>query len=102
MQRPSHTAIGHPRGRGPDGYGGGRGRGTGHRGRPRRTRRGNGFFRGREGEGRWPSWKGAVSTVDRLDHGPFRKGSAFHWTMPVPPNPVTPATRLEITSTVEQ
>ncbi|EDY52876.1 Shy6 [Streptomyces clavuligerus] len=51
---------------------------------------------------RWPSWKGAVSTVDRLDHGPFRKGSAFHWTMPVPPNPVTPATRLEITSTVEQ
>lgn len=52
VQRPSHTAIGHPRGRGPDGYGGGRGRGTGHRGRPRRTRRGNGFFRGREGEGR--------------------------------------------------
>ncbi|QDY75753.1 SRPBCC family protein [Streptomyces qinzhouensis] len=50
----------------------------------------------------WPLWKGSVDSAERLDHGPFRKGSAFRWTMPVPPNPVTPATRLEITSTVEQ
>ncbi|GLF95073.1 SRPBCC family protein [Streptomyces yaizuensis] len=51
---------------------------------------------------RWPAWQAPVTTVDRLDHGPFRKGSAFRWTTPVPPNPVTPATDLEITSTVEQ
>ncbi|MFF7725579.1 SRPBCC family protein [Streptomyces sp. NPDC008001] len=51
---------------------------------------------------RWPSWRGAATTADRLDHGPFRKGSAFRWTTPVPPNPTTPATSLEITSTVEQ
>ncbi|MER5770258.1 SRPBCC family protein [Streptomyces sp. NPDC001985] len=51
---------------------------------------------------RWPAWKAAVTGADRLDHGPFRTGSAFRWTMPVPPNPVTPATSLEITSTVEQ
>ncbi|WP_190021498.1 SRPBCC family protein [Streptomyces hiroshimensis] len=51
---------------------------------------------------RWPSWHGAVTTAERLDHGPFRKGSVFRWTSPVPPNPTTPATRLDITSTVEQ
>ncbi|MFG2495633.1 SRPBCC family protein [Streptomyces caniferus] len=51
---------------------------------------------------RWPSWQAAVTTTERLDHGPLRKGSAFRWTTPVPPNPTTPATSLEITSTVEQ
>ncbi|WP_275461115.1 SRPBCC family protein [Streptomyces noursei] len=51
---------------------------------------------------RWPSWQASVATAERLDRGPFRSGSAFRWTMPVPPNPSTPATRLEITSTVEQ
>ncbi|WP_424863626.1 SRPBCC family protein [Streptomyces sp. MMS24-I29] len=51
---------------------------------------------------RWPSWQDSVETVGRLDHGPFRKGSAFRWTTLVPPNPATPATELEITSTVEQ
>ncbi|MFI1972207.1 SRPBCC family protein [Streptomyces cinnamoneus] len=51
---------------------------------------------------RWPSWQGAVTAVERLDHGPFRKGSAFRWTTPVPPNPTTPATSLENTSTVRQ
>lgn len=51
---------------------------------------------------RWPSWQASVATAERLDHGPFRSGSAFRWTMPVPPNPSTPAIRLEITSTVEQ
>ncbi|MFE4018352.1 SRPBCC family protein [Streptomyces sp. NPDC059101] len=51
---------------------------------------------------RWPAWQASVESVERLDHGPFRTGSAFRWTMPVPPNPSTPATRLEITSTVEQ
>ncbi|MET9295973.1 SRPBCC family protein [Streptomyces sp. NPDC003077] len=51
---------------------------------------------------RWPSWQAGVTTMDRLDDGPFRKGSAFRWTTPVPPNPSTPATSLEITSTVEQ
>ncbi|MFG2651650.1 SRPBCC family protein [Streptomyces sp. NPDC048436] len=51
---------------------------------------------------RWPSWQAHVETMERLDHGPFRKGSAFRWTTPVPPNPATPATTLDITSTVEQ
>ncbi|MFD4935473.1 SRPBCC family protein [Streptomyces virginiae] len=51
-------------------------------------------------EGR-PSWQAPVTTAERLDPGPLRRGSAFRWTTPVPPNP-TPATSLEITSTVEQ
>ncbi|MGW6020428.1 SRPBCC family protein [Streptomyces sp. NPDC055099] len=50
----------------------------------------------------WPSWQTPVTSVDRLDHGPLRKGSAFRWTTPIPPNPATPATSLDITSTVEQ
>ncbi|MFD8985273.1 SRPBCC family protein [Streptomyces sp. NPDC059564] len=50
---------------------------------------------------RWPSWQAPVTTAERLDRGPLRQGSAFRWTTPVPPNP-TPATSLEITSTVEQ
>ncbi|MFF1909011.1 SRPBCC family protein [Kitasatospora sp. NPDC058218] len=51
---------------------------------------------------RWPSWQTPVDSAKRLDHGPFRKGSAFRWTTPIPPNPATPATSLEITSTVRQ
>ncbi|MGW5735141.1 MULTISPECIES: SRPBCC family protein [Streptomyces] len=51
---------------------------------------------------RWPSWQSPVTSVERLDHGPFREGSAFRWTTPIPPNPATPATSLDITSTVEQ
>ncbi|MGW2512205.1 SRPBCC family protein [Streptomyces scopuliridis] len=51
---------------------------------------------------RWPSWQAPVKTIERLDHGPFRKGSAFRWTTPIPPNPSTPATGLDITSTVKQ
>ncbi|MEU9607219.1 SRPBCC family protein [Streptomyces sp. NPDC048057] len=51
---------------------------------------------------RWPSWQQHVTSMDRLDDGPFRKGTAFRWTTPVPPNPVTPAPSLDITSTVEQ
>ncbi|MFE4534609.1 SRPBCC family protein [Streptomyces scopuliridis] len=51
---------------------------------------------------RWPSWQAPVQTMERLDHGPFRQGSAFRWTTPVSPNPATPATSLDITSTVEQ
>ncbi|MFF4317711.1 SRPBCC family protein [Streptomyces sp. NPDC001568] len=50
---------------------------------------------------RWPSWQAPVTSAERLDHGPLRRGSAFRWTTPLPPNP-TPATRLDITSTVEQ
>ncbi|WP_369780444.1 SRPBCC family protein [Streptomyces sp. R33] len=50
---------------------------------------------------RWPSWQTPVTTVERLDHGPLHQGSTFRWTMPLPANP-TPATSLEITSTVEQ
>ncbi|OKI06244.1 polyketide cyclase /reductase [Streptomyces sp. CB02923] len=50
---------------------------------------------------RWPSWQSPVTASERLDHGPLRRGSAFRWTTPVPPNP-TPATSLDITSTVEQ
>ncbi|MEV7460775.1 SRPBCC family protein [Streptomyces rubiginosohelvolus] len=51
---------------------------------------------------RWPDWQTHVMSMDRLDHGPFRPGSAFRWTTPVPPNPATPATSLDITSTVRQ
>ncbi|MGI5447789.1 SRPBCC family protein [Streptomyces sp. CA-243310] len=51
---------------------------------------------------RRPHWQTPVETSQRLDRGPFRRGSAFRWTVPVPPNPSTPATRLEITSTVRQ
>ncbi|MGW3008657.1 SRPBCC family protein [Streptomyces sp. NPDC001219] len=51
---------------------------------------------------RWPSWQSPVETVKRLDQGPFRRGSAFRWTTPIPPNPSTPATSLDITSTVQQ
>ncbi|MFF9575692.1 SRPBCC family protein [Streptomyces rubiginosohelvolus] len=51
---------------------------------------------------RWPSWQTHVTSVDRLDHGPFRPGAAFRWTTPIPPNPATPATSLDITSTVRQ
>lgn len=51
---------------------------------------------------RWPSWQDAVSTSERLDHGPLRPGSAFRWTTPVPATPVTPPTTLNITSTVRQ
>ncbi|MCX4986272.1 SRPBCC family protein [Streptomyces sp. NBC_00572] len=51
---------------------------------------------------RWPSWQAPVESVERLDHGPLRRGSAFRWTMPIPPIPSIPATSLEITSTVRQ
>ncbi|MFI7326238.1 SRPBCC family protein [Streptomyces rubiginosohelvolus] len=51
---------------------------------------------------RWPSWQTQVTSMDRLTHGPFRPGSAFRWTTPIPPNPATPATSLDITSTVRQ
>ncbi|MFF2077898.1 SRPBCC family protein [Kitasatospora sp. NPDC058162] len=51
---------------------------------------------------RWPSWQHAVSGAERLDHGPLRAGSAFHWTTPLPPNPATTAPALSVTSTVRQ
>ncbi|MFF2660672.1 SRPBCC family protein [Kitasatospora sp. NPDC058032] len=51
---------------------------------------------------RWPSWQPPVTSAERLDHGPFRAGSAFHWTTPVPPGTGVPATSLDITSTVRQ
>ncbi|MER7706692.1 SRPBCC family protein [Kitasatospora sp. NPDC097605] len=51
---------------------------------------------------RWPSWQGPVTSAERLDHGRFRAGSAFHWTTPVPPGTGIPATSLDITSTVRQ
>ncbi|MFD9688210.1 SRPBCC family protein [Kitasatospora sp. NPDC059146] len=51
---------------------------------------------------RWPSWQHAVSGAERLDRGPLRAGSAFHWTTPLPPNPATTAPALDITSTVRQ
>ncbi|MFI8455524.1 SRPBCC family protein [Kitasatospora sp. NPDC085464] len=51
---------------------------------------------------RWPAWQATVATAERLDHGPLRPGSAFRWTTPLPPNPATTATSLDITSTVRQ
>ncbi|MFI6029550.1 SRPBCC family protein [Amycolatopsis magusensis] len=50
----------------------------------------------------WPSWQPAVTSSERLDHGPLRAGSRFRWTTPVPPTATTPATTLEITSSVHQ
>ncbi|WP_033826024.1 SRPBCC family protein [Kitasatospora sp. MBT63] len=51
---------------------------------------------------RWPDWQAPVRTAERLDAGPLHAGSAFRWTIPVPATPSTPATVLEITSTVQQ
>lgn len=51
---------------------------------------------------RWPSWQPPVTSAKRLDPGPLRKHSQFRWTTPVPATPVSPATTLVITSTVEQ
>jgi uncharacterized membrane protein len=51
---------------------------------------------------RWPSWQPPVRTMERLDSGRLRKGSRFRWTTPAPPTPTTPATTMEITSTVRQ
>ncbi|MFH0181024.1 SRPBCC family protein [Streptomyces cacaoi] len=51
---------------------------------------------------RWPSWQSPVLTAERLDPGRLGKGSRFRWTTPAPATPNTPATTLEITSTVRQ
>jgi uncharacterized membrane protein len=51
---------------------------------------------------RWPAWQPPVTTAERLDPGRLRKGSQFRWTTPAPATPTTPATTLEITSTVRQ
>ncbi|RZS30548.1 polyketide cyclase/dehydrase/lipid transport protein [Herbihabitans rhizosphaerae] len=51
---------------------------------------------------RWPAWQAPVTSMKRLDPGPFRKGSRFRWTTPVPATPTTPATTLVITSAVQQ
>ncbi|MBO3674980.1 SRPBCC family protein [Streptomyces sp. NEAU-YJ-81] len=51
---------------------------------------------------RWPTWQPPVLTMKRLDPGPLRKGSRFRWTTPAPATPTTPATTLNITSTVHQ
>ncbi|WP_413807501.1 SRPBCC family protein [Streptomyces sp. OE57] len=51
---------------------------------------------------RWPVWQPPVLTMERLDPGPLRKGSRFRWTTPAPATPTTPATTLNITSTVHQ
>ncbi|WP_435284393.1 SRPBCC family protein [Streptomyces koelreuteriae] len=50
----------------------------------------------------WPSWQPPVTTMERLDSGRLRKGSRFRWTTPAPATPTTPATTLEITSTVRE
>ncbi|MGW7254775.1 SRPBCC family protein [Streptomyces sp. NPDC054834] len=51
---------------------------------------------------RWPFWQPPVTSIERLDPGPLRKGSQFRWTTPAPATPTTPATTLEITSTVRE
>ncbi|GAA1658700.1 SRPBCC family protein [Actinoplanes couchii] len=50
----------------------------------------------------WTEWQSAPGTVERLDKSRFRAGSSFRWTTPVPETPMTPATTLVITSTVQQ
>ncbi|MGW4796764.1 SRPBCC family protein, partial [Nonomuraea sp. NPDC004297] len=50
----------------------------------------------------WPSWQQPVTSAKRLDPGPLRQGARFRWTTPVPATPVSPATTLVITSTVQQ
>ncbi|MFD1938539.1 SRPBCC family protein [Nonomuraea mangrovi] len=50
----------------------------------------------------WPSWQAPVTSMKRLDPGPLRKGSRFRWTTPAPATPMTPATTLVITSSVQQ
>ncbi|GAB3946443.1 SRPBCC family protein [Kribbella albertanoniae] len=50
----------------------------------------------------WPRWQQPVATIERLDRGRLRPGSAFRWTTPVPATPSTPATTLVITSTIHQ
>ncbi|MFF5477150.1 SRPBCC family protein [Streptomyces sp. NPDC012935] len=51
---------------------------------------------------RWPSWQAPVLTAERLDHGRLKAGSRFRWTTPAPATPTTPATTLDITSTVQE
>jgi uncharacterized protein YndB with AHSA1/START domain len=48
----------------------------------------------------WKAWQSAIGTVERLDDGPLRAGSQFRWTTPVPATPLSPATTLDITSTL--
>ncbi|MFJ5993325.1 SRPBCC family protein [Lentzea sp. NPDC092896] len=48
----------------------------------------------------WPAWQKAVTTAKRLDQGELKAGSKFEWTTPAPATPVSPATTLNITSTV--
>ncbi|MFC9680307.1 SRPBCC family protein [Streptomyces sp. NPDC056948] len=50
----------------------------------------------------WPSWQRPVTSMERLDSGRLWKGSQFRWTTPAPATPTTPATTLEITSTVRE
>ncbi|MFE7591518.1 SRPBCC family protein [Kitasatospora sp. NPDC057512] len=50
----------------------------------------------------WPDWQAPVQSAERLDGGPLRPGSAFHWTTPLPPNPASADPTLGITSTVRQ
>jgi uncharacterized protein YndB with AHSA1/START domain len=50
----------------------------------------------------WPAWQTAVVTNELLDPGPLAPGSRFRWTTPVPETPLSPATTLTITSTVQQ
>jgi uncharacterized protein YndB with AHSA1/START domain len=50
----------------------------------------------------WPQWQQAVTTNELLDPGPLHPGSRFRWTTPVPESPLSPATTMTITSTVQQ
>jgi hypothetical protein len=48
----------------------------------------------------WPAWQKAVTSVKKLDQAELRAGSRFEWTTPAPATASTPATTLNITSTV--
>ncbi|MBS2552701.1 SRPBCC family protein [Catenulispora sp. NL8] len=49
----------------------------------------------------WPKWQAAVTSMKPLTPGPMRPGSRFLWTTPAPATASTPATTLDITSTVQ-
>lgn len=51
--------------------------------------------------GNWPTWQQPVTSVESLTPAPLGEGFQFLWTTPAPATAITPATTLNITSTVQ-